>query len=79
MAHDLQTVLTPAQDTVVAHLGVPCSLLMTCWLPRASSFASMFHARAWNGACAPMERATHDTLKLQEPALSHKGFKSYEH
>ena len=57
-AHRLQTVLTPAQETVVVTCGAPCCCLwMTCWQSRSSS-APMSHARVWTDACAAMERTT---------------------
>jgi transposase InsO family protein len=77
-AHRLQTVLTPAQETVVVHLRRTLLLpWMTCWPSRGSSSVPMSHARAWTGACAAMERAT-STPSSPEPAVAHKAFKSYE-
>src|SRR6218665_2077821 len=58
-AHRLQTVLTPAQETVVVHLRRTCCCpWMTCWPLRGSSSALMCHARGWTGACAATGWAT---------------------
>ena len=58
-AHHLQTVLTPAQETVVVHLRRTLLLpWMTCWRSPESSFAPMSHAQAWTAACAAMGPAT---------------------
>jgi hypothetical protein len=58
-AHRLQTVLTPAQETVVVHLRRTLLLPLDDLLAVTREFiCPMSHARAWIGACAAMERAT---------------------
>lgn len=57
-AYHLQTVLTPAQETVVAHLRRTLLLPLNDLLAVTREFIRlMSHARDWTRACAAMERA----------------------
>ena len=55
-AHNLQTVLTPAQEAIVSSCDVPCCCpWMICWPSRGNSFARMSPALVWTGACVAMQ------------------------
>eukprot|EP01036_Dinobryon_divergens_P036680 gene36680-47814_t len=78
-AHRLQTVLTPAQETVVVHLRRTLLLPLDDLLAVTREFLSPDVSRSGLDRCLRRHGAGNlNALKPQEPAVAHKAFKSYE-
>ena len=78
-AHRLQTVLTPAQETVVVHLRRTLLLPLDDLLAVTREFLSPDISRSGLDRCLRRHGAGNlNALKPQEPAVAHKAFKSYE-
>ena len=78
-AHHLQTVLTPAQETVVLHLRRTLLLPLDDLLAVTREFICPHVSRSGLDRCLRRHGAGNlNALKPQEPAVAHKAFKSYE-
>ena len=78
-AHRLQTVLTPAQETVVVHLRRTLLLPLDDLLAVTREFICPHVSRSGLDRCLRRHGAGNlNALKPQEPAVAHKAFKSYE-
>ena len=78
-AHNLQTVLTPAQETVVVHLRRTLLLPLDDLLAVTREFICPHVSRSGLDRCLRRHGAGNlNALKPQEPAVAHKAFKSYE-
>ncbi|WCM91757.1 IS481 family transposase [Acidovorax sp. NCPPB 2350] len=78
-AHRLQTVLTPAQETVVVHLRRTLLLPLDDLLAVTREFLSPHVSRSGLDRCLRRHGAGNlNALKPQEPQAAHKAFKSYE-
>jgi hypothetical protein len=78
-AHRLQTVLTPAQETVVVHLRRTLLLPLDDLLAVTREFICPHVSRSGLDRCLRRHGAGNlNALKPQEPAQPHKAFKSYE-
>jgi hypothetical protein len=78
-AHHLQTVLTPAQETVVLHLRRTLLLPLDDLLAVTREFICSHVSRSGLDRCLRRHGAGNlNALKPQEPAVAHKAFKSYE-
>ena len=78
-SHHLQTVLTPAQETVVVHLRRTLMLPLDDLLAVTRKFICPHVSRSGLDRCLRRHAAGNlNALKPQEPALAHKAFKSYE-
>ena len=78
-AHHLQTVLTPAQETVVVHLRRTLLLPLDDLLAVAREFICPHVSRSGLDRCLRRHAAGNlNALKPQAPAVAHKAFKSYE-
>ncbi len=78
-AHRLQTVLTPAQETIVIHLRRILLLPLDDLLAVTREFTCPHVSRSGLDRCLRRHGAGNlNALKLQEPAVAHKAFKSYE-
>ena len=78
-AHRLQTVLTPAQETVVVHLRHTLLLPLDDLLAVTREFLSPDVSRSGLDRCLRRHGAGNlNALKPQEPVVVHKAFKSYE-
>ncbi|MCW5239042.1 IS481 family transposase [Verminephrobacter eiseniae] len=78
-AHRLQTVLTPAQQTVVVHLRRTLLLPLDDLLAVTREFLSPDVSRSGLDRCLRRHGVgSLDALKPQEPTVAHKAFKSYE-
>ncbi len=78
-AHHLQTVLTPAQETVVVHLRRTLQLPLNNLLAVTREFICAHVSRS--GLDRRLRRhgaGNLNDLKPREPAVAHKAFKSYE-
>jgi len=78
-AHRLQTVLTPAQETVVVHLRRTLLLPLDDLLAVTREFICPNVSRSGLDRCLRRHGAGNlNALKPQEPVVAHKAFKSYE-
>ncbi|MCW5235879.1 IS481 family transposase [Verminephrobacter eiseniae] len=78
-AHRLQTVLTPAQQTVVVHLRRTLLLPLDDLLAVTREFLSPDVSRSGLDRCLRRHGVGNlDALKPREPTVAHKAFKSYE-
>ena len=78
-AHRLQTVLTPAQETVVVHLRRTLLLPLDDLLAVTREFICPHVSRSGLDRCLRRHGAVNlNALKPQEPEVAHKTFKSYE-
>ena len=78
-AHRLQTVLTPAQETIVVHLRRTLLLPLDDLLAVTREFLSPDVSRSGLDRCLRRHGVGNlGALKPQEPAPAHKAFKSYE-
>lgn len=78
-AHRLQTVLTPAQETVVVHLRRTLLLPLDDLLAVTREFICPNVSRSGLDRCLRRHGAGNlNALKPREPAVAHKAFKSYE-
>ena len=78
-AHHLQTVLTPAQETVVVHLRRTLLLPLDDLLAVTREFICPHVSRSGLDRCLRRHAAGNlNALKPQAPAVAHKAFKSYE-
>ena len=78
-AHRLQTVLTPAQETVVVHLRRTLLLPLDDLLAVTREFICPHVSRSGLDRCLRRHGAGNlNALKPQEPQPVHKAFKSYE-
>lgn len=77
--HHLQTVFTPAQETVVVHLRRTLLLPLDDLLAVTREFICPHVSRAGLDQCLRCHGAGNlNALKPQGPAAAHKAFKSYE-
>ena len=78
-AHHLQTVLTPAQETVVVHLRRTLLLPLDDLLAVTREFSCAHVSRSGLDRCLRRHGAGNlNDLEPREPAVVHKAFKSYE-
>jgi len=78
-AHRLQTVLTPAQQTVVVHLRRTLLLPLDDLLAVTREFLSPDVSRSGLDRCLRRHGVGNlNALKPREPTVAHKAFKSYE-
>src|SRR6218665_1465660 len=78
-AHRLQTVLTPAQETVVVHLRHTLLLPLDDLLAVTREFLSPDVSRSGLERCLGRHGVGNlDALKPQEPTVTHQALKSYE-
>ena len=78
-AHHLQTVLTPAQETVVLHLRRTLLLPLDDLLAVTREFICADVSRSGLDRCLRRHGAGNlNALKPREPAAAHQAFKSYE-
>lgn len=78
-AHRLQTVLTPAQETVVVHLRRTLLLPLDDLLAVTREFICPHVSRSGRDRCLRRHGAGNlNALKPQEPAVADQAFKSYE-
>ncbi|MCW8183058.1 IS481 family transposase, partial [Verminephrobacter eiseniae] len=78
-AHRLQTVLTPAQETVVVHLRRTLLLPLDDLLAVTREFLCPDVSRSGLDRCLRRHGVGNlDALKPREPTVTHQAFKSYE-